>query len=368
MKILCISHTYPPIKGGVEKQNYDLFQSLSKKENVTIIANGKGKIFLPIFLPITFFRAFFSMSKFDVCLLGNGVLAPIGAVLKFFHPRKKFFCIIHGLDITYANREGFLSKIYKVVNIPSLKKMKRLFAVGNATIEEAANIGINKEKCIFIPNGVNEKEFKKNFPRKKLSELFGRNVEDKKVILRVGRFVPHKGTDWFIENIMPKLPQDVVMIATGHRVNASTAGDGDNFLQCERAIIDNHLEERVKLMPSLAQEKLEVLLNTVDLVVSPNVKVPGTMEGFGINVIEAGVCERVVVASNLEGLSDAIKNGENGILVEPENAEGWIRTINKIFENGPEFIKGFGEKIGHYVRNNYNWDKISERYLEEMKK
>jgi phosphatidylinositol alpha-1,6-mannosyltransferase len=167
---------------------------------------------------------------------------------------------------------------------------------------------------------------------------------------------------------MPKLSEDIVMIAAGNRVRTSTAGDQDNFLDCEQAIIDNHLQDRVRLLPSLSHKDVKILLNTVDIVVSPNIRISGSMEGFGINVIEAGACERVVLASNLEGLSDAVHNGKNGILVEPGNAEQWIKKIEAIISNGDSFIEAFGKKIGAYIRENFTWDKIGERYLEEMKK
>ncbi len=368
MKILFISHSYPPIKGGVENQNYNLASKLQEKTETKIIANGRGKKFLPIFLPWTLLKAFFLMTKYDACLLGNGVLAPIGVILRFFHPKKKFFCIVHGLDITFANREELLSKIYRNINVPSMKKFHKLFMVGNATIEEAVSAGIDRKLCQFIPNGVNEEDFKESHTRKELSQIYGKNIDDKKVILRLGRFVPHKGASWFIENIMPKLPENVVMIIAGGRVNRKTAGDQDAFIDCEQAIIKNHLEDRVRLIPSIPQDQLKIILNTVDIVVSPNIKIPGSMEGFGINVIEAGICNRVVLASDMEGLADAIKNGKNGILIESENEEQWIKKINGIIDAGDEFIENFGKRAGEYVKENYSWDKISKEYINEMKK
>ena len=368
MKILFISHSYPPILGGVESQNYNLAKSLSEIAKVKIIANGKGKWWLPIFIPLTFLRAFFLMTNYDVCLMGNGVLAPIGSLLKFFHPKKKFFSVIHGLDITFANKKGLLPKIYKNINIPSIKKLDKLFMVGNFTIEESIKIGILKEKCVFIPNGVPIEGLKKECSRDELSKILGSEIKDKKIILRLGRFVPHKGTAWFIEKIMPRLSENVIMIATGHRVSKNTVGDPDNFEDCEKAIEENHLENRVRLMPDLPQEDLEVLLNTVDLVVSPNIHYKNSSEGFGINAVEAAACERIVIASNMQGLADAIKDGKNGFLVESENIDQWVKKINAIFSAGPEFSKSFGKMAGKFVEENFTWEKISRRYLEEMRK
>lgn len=366
MRILFVSHSYPPIRGGVESQNYNLAENLKKIAEVKVIANGKGKKYLPVFLPLTLARMLYLMPRFDVCLLGNGVLAPWGAVSKFFHRKKKYFAIVHGLDITFADKRGFLSKVYRNINIPSLKRLDKLFMVGNATIEEAVKIGIRKEQCVFIPNGIDPFKFSKRYDRGEISKIIGFNIDNKKIIFRLGRFVPHKGTSWFIKNVMPRIPENVIMVAAGARVGKRTAGDKDDFQVCEEIIKDIKLENRVKLIPSIPEGQKQVLLSAADLVVSPNIKIKGTMEGFGINVIEAGACGRVVVASALEGLKDAIKDGENGFLVESENIKAWVEKINELLSDD-EFRKEFGEKARKYTTEHYNWDKIAGRYLEEIK-
>jgi glycosyltransferase involved in cell wall biosynthesis len=367
-RILFISHSYPPIMGGVESQNFHLAQGLSQITDVKVIANSKGKIWLPVFIPLAFLRSVFFMIRYDVCIVGNGVLAPVAAALKFLYPRKKFFSVVHGLDITFASKKGILSKIYGVVNVPCLKVLDRLFMVGNATIEEAVKIGIPRERCIFIPNGVSLELLRKSYSREKLSELFGDNVSEKKVILRLARFVPHKGTSWFIENVMPKIGKDTVMIAAGHRVARNTAGDPDNFLECQRIIREKGLETRVKLLPSLSQEDVNVLLNTADLVVSPNVRYPGSMEGFGINVIEASACGRIVLASNLEGLADAVKEGKNGFLLESEDANAWADAIKNLFAKSGTYFEDFGRDAAKFTEENFSWDGISQKYLEEIRR
>jgi len=367
LRILFISHSYPPILGGVENQNYNLAQGLTRIADVKIIANGMGKVWLPIFVPITFLRAVFLMVRHDVCLVGSGVLAPVAAALKFLYPRKKFFSVVHGLDVTFIAKEGVLPKIYKAVNIPSLKALDKLFMVGNFTIEEAVKAGIPRESCVFIPNGVSPESLRKSHTREELSRVFGSDVSGKKVILRLARFVPHKGTSWFIGNVIPRLASDVVMIAAGHRVARNTAGDPDNFLDCELIIKEKGLRDRVKLLPSLSQADGEVLLNTVDLVVSPNIHYPGSIEGFGINVIEASVCGRVVFASNMEGLADAVKEGENGFLLEPENTDIWAAAIGRLFRKDKFYFEDFGKRAAKFTEENFSWEGVSRQYLEEMK-
>lgn len=366
-RILFISRAYPPVLGGIENQNHGIAQALSKLTTVKIIANTKGKKYLPIFIIQATFEALFSLWKYDVVLLGDGVLAPLGVFLKNFHPKKKIVSIIHGLDITFAYKKSILGKIYRLINIPALKKMDKLIMVGNYTISEAVKFGILKEKCVFVPNGFDEEKVMNNFSRKDLSKLLEMDLTDKKVILRVGRFVRHKGLDWFIKEVMPLLSENYILVGAGGRVARKTVGDSDTFSDCEKNIQEKNLSSRVKLFPNIAQEKLNILFNTVDLFISPNVKVEGSMEGFGINAIEGAACAKVVVSANLEGLQDAVINGENGFMVEPSNAPQYVRKIEAIL-NDDDFRTAFGKRAQKFTFENFSWSAVAKRYLEELKK
>lgn len=365
-KILFISRAYPPILGGIENQNYGIATELSRLTAVKIIANRHGKKFLPLFLIKATFISLFSLWKYDVVLFGDGVLTPLGVFLKIFHPRKKFVSIIHGLDLTFAYKKSILGKIYKNIVIPAIDKMDKLIMVGNSTISEAAKLGINKYKCVFIPNGFDAEKVSGNFTRKELADFLNMDLTNKKVILRVGRFVRHKGLDWFIREVMPLLPANYILIGAGGRVAKKTVGDSDIFPDCEKNIKEKYLNGRVFLFPNIAQDKMNLLFNTVDLFISPNVKVPGSMEGFGINAIEGAACAKVVVSSDLEGLKDAVINGKNGFMVEPGNADQFVKKIKAILDD-ESFCVNFGKRAQAFTFENFSWPAVGKRYLEELK-
>ena len=86
------------------------------------------------------------------------------------------------------------------------------------------------------------------------------------------------------------------------------------------------------------------------------------MEGFGIAVIEAAACGRPVIASRLEGLKDAIIEGENGLLVEPEDIDAWVRTITKLLEDTAA-REALGKKAALYTKEHYHWETISKQYI-----
>lgn len=365
-KILFISRAYPPVLGGIENQNYGIAKALSKIAETDIVANKRGKKNLPLFLPWAFLKATFVFRKYDAVLLGDGVLSPLGAWLKFLYPRKRAVSIVHGLDITFAYKKSLLGKIYRFVNIPALKNLDKLIMVGHETIRQAMKFGIPEDKCVFIPNGLEPETIVGKHDREELEKLLGFDISGKKIIFRGGRYVKHKGLEWFIRKVMPKLPENYILVAAGGGVASATAGDGNMFPLCQKAVEDLGLQNRVKMFVNIPQPDLEVLFNTCDVYVSPNIKVPGSMEGFGITAIEAAACERVVLASNLEGLKDAVSDGESGFLVEPGNAEAWSEKIKEVLADDVWRVD-FGRKAAEYVRDNFTWEKISRRYLEEIR-
>ena len=146
LKILFISRAYPPTVGGIENQNYELGEWLGKIADVKIIANKRGKNFLPFFLPYAIIKSLFIAKNYDAILLGDGVLSVVGYKLKFFC-KKPVICVVHGLDLTFKN---FLyQKLWVEKFIPSFDK---IIAVGNETIRIAKEKGISEEKLVFIPN------------------------------------------------------------------------------------------------------------------------------------------------------------------------------------------------------------------------
>jgi glycosyltransferase involved in cell wall biosynthesis len=366
VRILFISRAYPPVTGGIENQNFGIAKALKSFADVQIIANKKGKKNLPFFLPWVSLKVLFLASRFDAIILGDGVLSPIGRMIKFFHPRQKVFSIVHGLDITFARKKSFLGRIYRLINIPALKHLDKLIMVGNSTIEEAIKLGIIRGKCVFIPNGIDPEDICEMHDRSALEKLLDTDLGGKKVILRVGRYVKHKGTDWFIREVMPKLPENYILVVAGGVVAKKTPGDENIYPVCQKAVDDNKLGSRVILFTNLPWRDMKVLFNTADLYISPNIRVEGSMEGFGINAIEGAACGRVVVASQLEGLQDAVTEGENGFLVEPGNAKEYVKTIMRILEDN-KFRSEFSQRARNYTIQNFSWDVIAKQYIEAIK-
>jgi len=364
MKILFISRAYPPTVGGIENQNYELGKWLGEIAEVKIIANTRGRKFLPIFAPIALLQALFLMPKYNVLLLGDGILAIVSWFVKIFY-KKPVVCVVHGLDINYGSAslgvwyEKILIFLYQKLWVGKfIKSIDKLIAVGNETIKVAVEKGVAREKLVFIPNGVDTEKNLIEASRANLEKILGISIQGKKVLLTSGRLAKRKGVAWFIQNVMPKLGAEYLYVI---------AGDGKDKENVASAIAKQKMEGRVFPLGYVTDEVRNKLWATCDLFIQPNIKIAGDMEGFGISVIEAGACRLPVLASNLEGLKDAIKEGKNGFLIEPENPEAFASKINELFANGsPREI--FGQQVRDFVVENYQWQNIAKQYLSEIEK
>jgi glycosyltransferase involved in cell wall biosynthesis len=368
MRILFISRAYPPVVGGMENQNYELSVWLARVTKVQTIANRRGKKFLPFFFPYALWCALFSTRRYDVLLLGDGVLACIGWCVKLIFPKKTVVSVVHGMDLTFKNSvyQNFWVKKF----LPSLDG---LIAVSNETIRAGVARGIPEEKFTFIPNGVDtEKFFAPASPslggpasrlsgthtREELEKILDIHLGNKSVLLTSGRLAKRKGVAWFISNVLPKLPEDILYVV---------AGDGKDRENIKRAIQETASSDRVKLLGYVSDETREILFNTADIFIQPNIQVAGDMEGFGISVIEAASCALPVIASRLEGLQDAIKDGANGYLVETENAQQYASLITELLNDKPR-LKDFGKQARLYVIDHYAWESIAQLYINALEK
>jgi len=104
-------------------------------------------------------------------------------------------------------------------------------------------------------------------------------------------------------------------------------GDGEDRPDVERALDETHAREKVLLLGKVGEERLADLLRSTDVFVMPNIVVPNDVEGFGIVALEAAASGLPVVAADLQGIKDAIIHGENGVLVEPENAAAFADAV-----------------------------------------
>ena len=255
MKVLFITRKYPPQIGGMERYSYDLINSMSCEKK--IIALRYSQIHLIWFIPYALIKGIFLSRQVDLIYLCDSLLAPIGLILKLIS-KKPVLATAHGLDIIYN------SWIYKNINIRSLKYLDKVIAVSKSTRNNCLGVGVEPEKCIFIPNGIKIKNLGKKHTKDDLSKFLKFNISNKKILLTIGRLTKRKGVSWFIKNVLPCLDVNTIYVI---------AGEGSENKEIKKVITENRMINQVIMLGEISEKEKELLYQTSDVFIMPNIKV-----------------------------------------------------------------------------------------------
>ena len=349
MKVLFITRKYPPSIGGMQLFARDVYVALSKKTDTELIKWGGSNKYLPIVLPYFLIRASWALLKggIDVIHVHDGLLSPLGFVLSRIF-RKPFTVEIHGLDLTYKN------SLYQLVVPWAVKKADTIFCISKAAADEVIARGSSKDKIKVIPLAVNDTIYDPS-KRQELRQRLALKP-DAKILITVGRLVKRKGAAWFIENVLP------TVVAKHPKTIYVVAGGGEEQENIEIAISKAEMQKHVRLLGKIDNEYIAAVYNGADVFVMPNLVVSGDIEGFGLVVLEAALCALPIVASALEGIKDAVTDGQNGILVETRDVAGFMHAIDE-FLGDSKYAVSFGTKSREYTLKHHQWDTLAERYV-----
>ena len=347
LRVLFVSRAWPPLIGGIERQNSELYKALSESCETGLIANKLGRKLLPIFFFEALFRLVFMIRRYDVVLLGDGMLGVLGWLISIFS-NKPVACIVHGLDITWSNTlyQRLWPRFF-------LTRVDRLIGVGNETIRQGCMRGLSVDKFVFVPNGVDIVTALPRRTRAELEQYLGTEIAGKKLLLTVGRLVRRKGVAWFVRYVLAELDENTLYIV---------AGDGPERQAILDAAQQAGVQRRVVLTGVVDEAFKELLYCAADLFVQPNIQVEGDIEGFGLVVLEAAAMGMAVMASNLQGLKDAICDGQSGLLVEPGSASAWVDAVTTCLADEAG-RKALGLRAREYVAQHHSWQLVAADYL-----
>lgn len=317
----------------------------------------------PFFLLKALWRLLWAIRRdtVDVVLFSSMVTAALAVPLRGVLRRHgvQTAAIVHGLDVTtpFPPYQWFVPTVFDVLDA--------VLPVSRATKQACRARGATPEQLCVVPNGIDTDRFRRpddhTDARMKLGQGLGVSPPppspDAFLLCSVGRHVKRKGFHWFVESVMPRLPENV---------HYWIAGDGPHTEAIRDAIAAHGLHPRVRLLGRISNANLSRLYRGSDLFVMPNVPVEGDMEGFGVVLLEAAQCGTPAIAARLEGIQDVIAEGENGHLVETENPEAFVAAIRRYYDD-PEQLAPAARRAATYTTNRFGWSSVADTYLSVLR-
>jgi phosphatidylinositol alpha-1,6-mannosyltransferase len=322
---LFVTRKFPPSVGGMETLASGVWRALAAvRPDASLIAHGGSNRQLPRWLPGAVARTVWRVARRRAGFVLTGdalmyaVLAPFLHLLRVPHAT-----MVMGLDVTFEHRA------YRAVVHRALRRAPSVIAISAATARAAREFGVPAERVHVVRLGVPApivSATERDASRAELVRLLGL-PDDAVVLLTLGRLVRRKGARWFIEQVLPELPDELHYVV---------AGDGPEAPLLRSAVEAAGLDHRVHLLGSVDDETRELVLRGADLFVQPNIRVPGDMEGFGLVTIEAALRGTPVAAADLEGIKDAVMDGRTGFLLPPEDTGAWVQRIGELAKDRDE--------------------------------
>jgi glycosyltransferase involved in cell wall biosynthesis len=155
-------------------------------------------------------------------------------------------------------------------------------------------------------------------------------------LLAVGRLVRKKGLDTFVDAC-------AVLRARGVELEAVVVGEsGDHEPQVRERVAAHGLDDVVTFRGPLTQEALfEEYLRATAFALPCRVLEDGDRDGIPNVLMEAMACGVPVVSTGVSGIPELVRDGENGLLVEPDRPEDLADALHRLVKD-PELARHLG--------------------------
>ena len=271
-------------------------------------------------------------------------LIPQGIVQSFL--KMPYIVTGHGADVTSLNH-GLLKKLKR----RCLKNAWGVTAVSQPLMDVLDGIYKNENQAV-ISMGCDTSLFGRQYREE---NYFGQG--NQKVLLFVGRLAEKKGVCYAIE-AMRNVENAMLVIA----------GDGPlrEELQRQADKVMRETGKKIVFLGAKTHEELKKIYASADLFVMPSITAKdGDKEGFGLVILEAFASGLPIVASRSGGITDIVKDGVNGFLVEEKDVSDMAEQIDRLLKD--EEIYNKMQIEAKKSAQQYDYRQIAARYARFLK-
>ena len=287
----------------------------------------------------------------NIQLIQVGQVLPLGTLALMYKKQKNipYIFYAHGLDILlpqkFMRKKTLLKKIITGANA--------IVANSHFTKGELLKLGATPNQVVVVHPGPNLEQ--QEVPGSKLKKIIDSDqLKDRKVLLTVGRLVKRKSHDLVIKalpQIIKQVPNVIYLII----------GEGPNKKSLVDLTHQLRLGNYVRFLGQVSTADLPAYYQTCNVFIMPSRQIDGwDVEGFGIVFLEANLFGRPVIGGRSGGISEAVIDGQTGLLVDPTDQDQTAKVAIKLLTD-----TAYAERLGlqglERTINEFNWATQTEK-------
>jgi glycosyltransferase involved in cell wall biosynthesis len=374
MKLLIFCPYYPPHIGGLESHADEFNKHLSAKgasitvftprlpidapeeetkhSNVQVIRFPAFEIIynypIPKFWNPKFWRLFIPLfkKKYDIVISRTRFFnTSLWALLYAKLTRTKWVHIEHGSDYVKLDSKwkSTIAKWYDHIFGRLVLRWSDMNIANSQASAKFVQLFCHDKVCEVIYRGVDIEKILATKPDVSIRQRY----PDKTIIAYLGRLIDGKGV------------QDVIR-AVGQMENDTIVffivGEGGYRMTLEKLTQKLGIEDKVVFWGHKNIDEAIAILKTADICINPSYT-----EGLPTSVIEAALCQKAIIATNVGGTPEIIEDDKSGFLIPPKDIATLIAKIDTL-EAAQQLRHEFGQAAFRSVHDKFNWNCSSARY------
>jgi glycosyltransferase involved in cell wall biosynthesis len=323
----------------------ELTERLSASHIPTLLVQGLGRDVAPLqdLHALREFTRLMQTVKPDVAHLNSSKAGLLGAIAAHRARVPRIIFTAHGWAFN-ESRPWWQKAIFAIFHVTTVWAADIVICVSKAVEHDAAWMLFSKKKFVVIHNGIEPGYLlSKTEARQKLAP----DLSVHTWIGTIAELHPTKGLDVLIEafkKIAPQFP-DIALVLIGE-------GQAREYLQ---SLVPLDLQARVRFAGhvSNAAETLSALSIFA---------FPSRSEALGFALLEAGNASLPSVATNVGGIPEIIQDGENGLLVGPNDSSALAAALTYLLSH-PEKASGMGTTLHEKVLREFSKAQMIQKTL-----
>lgn len=216
--------------------------------------------------------------------------------------------VVAGDVDAFQGRTGARVALLRLARDVELRRAAHVFCPSDYLRSLAVGWGVSADRVSVLPNPA--PRIPELAPRDELRRSFGMNGA---TLVFAGRLSAQKSLEVALE-----------AVAAVDGVSLVIAGEGD-----ERARLERLAGPRVRFLGPQPRERVLELFRAGDVAV-----LPSSWENFPHTVVESLAAGTPVIATRVGGVAEVVRDGENGLLVEPGDADAFADAVRRYVADG----------------------------------